>query len=128
MRILLDTHVFIWWDSEPARLSPRVLALCQDQENTLLLSVASAWEMQVKTQLGKLKLHLPLSHLIQSQQVTNALEVLPVTLDHILALDTLPTHHKDPFDRVLLAQSTVEDLVLVSKDSVFANYPVQVIW
>ena len=94
----------------------------------MLLSVASAWEMQVKTQLGKLKLHLPLSHLIQSQQVTNALEVLPVTLDHILALDTLPTHHKDPFDRVLLAQSTVEDLVLVSKDSVFANYPVQVIW
>ncbi len=57
MRLLLDTHVFIWWDSEPDKLSPRVLALCEDKENTLLLSVASAWEIQVKMQLGKLKLH-----------------------------------------------------------------------
>jgi PIN domain nuclease of toxin-antitoxin system len=128
MRLLLDTHVFIWWDSEPAKLSPRVLALCQDRGNTLLLSVASAWEIQVKMQLGKLKLHVPLSHLIQGQQETNALEILPITLDHVLALDGLPTHHKDPFDRLLLAQSTVEDLILVSKDSEFTNYPVKVIW
>lgn len=128
MRLLLDTHVFIWWDSEPAKLSPRVLALCQDKENTLLLSVASAWEIQFKMQLGKLKLHLPLSHLIQGQQETNALEVLPITLNHALALDALPPHHKDPFDRLLLAQSTVEDLVLVRKDSVFKNYPVEVVW
>ncbi len=128
MRLLLDTHVFIWWDSEPAKLSPRVLALCQDRENTLLLSVVSAWEIQVKIQLGKLKLHMPLSHLIEGQQETNALEVLPITLDHVLALEALPAHHKDPFDRLLLAQSTVEDVVLVSKDSVFTNYPVNVVW
>ena len=128
MRLLLDTHVFIWWDSEPAKLSPRVLALCQDRENTLLLSVVSAWEIQVKIQLGKLKLHMPLARLIESQQETNALEVLPITLDHVLALDALPVHHKDPFDRLLLAQSTVEDVVLVSKDSVFTNYPVKVVW
>lgn len=128
MRLLLDTHVFIWWDSEPAKLSPRVLALCQDRENTLLLSVVSAWEIQVKIQLGKLKLHMPLSHLIEGQQETNALGVLPITLDHVLALEALPAHHKDPFDRLLLAQSTVEDVVLVSKDPVFTNYPVNVVW
>ena len=128
MRLLLDTHVFIWWDSEPAKLSPRVLALCQDRKNTLLLSVVSAWEIQVKIQLGKLKLYMPLSHLIEGQQETNALEVLPITLDHVLALEALPAHHKDPFDRLLLAQSTVEDVVLVSKDPVFTNYPVNVVW
>ncbi len=128
MRLLLDTHVFIWWDSEPARLSPRVLALCQDRENTLLLSVVSAWEIQVKLQLGRLKLHMPLADLIKGQQETNALEVLPIRLDHVLALDALPAHHKDPFDRLLLAQSTVEDVVLVSKDSVFTDYPVNVVW
>ncbi len=128
MRLLLDTHVFIWWDSEPAKLSPRVLALCQDRENTLLLSVVSVWEIQVKIQLGKLKLHMPLADIIEAQQETNALEVLPITLDHVLALDALPAHHKDPFDRLLLAQSTVEDVVLVSKDSVFTDYPVNVVW
>lgn len=128
MRLLLDTHVFIWWDSEPAKLSPRVLALCQDRENTLLLSVVSVWEIQVKLQLGRLKLHTPLSDLIEGQRETNALEVLPIALDHVLALDALPAHHKDPFDRLLLAQSAVEDVVLVSKDSVFTNYPVKVIW
>ncbi|MDD5451949.1 MAG: type II toxin-antitoxin system VapC family toxin [Desulfovibrionales bacterium] len=127
MRLLLDTHVFIWWDSA-AKLSPRVLALCQDRENTLLLSVVSAWEIQVKLQLGRLKLHMPLSDLIEGQRETNALEVLPIVLDHVLALDALPVHHKDPFDRLLLAQSAVEDVVLVSKDSVFTNYPVKVIW
>lgn len=128
MRLLLDTHVFIWWDSEPVKLSPRVLAMCQDRENTLLLSVVSAWEIQVKLQLGRLKLHMPLADLIEGQQETNALQVLPIRLDHVLALDALPAHHKDPFDRLLLAQSTVEDVVLVSKDSVFTNYSVNVIW
>ena len=104
------------------------MALCQDKENTLLFSVVSAWEMQVKMQLGKLKLHLPLSHLVQGQRETNELEVLPITLGHTLALDALPPHHKDPFDRLLLTQSIVEDLVLVSKDAVFKNYPVKVVW
>jgi PIN domain nuclease of toxin-antitoxin system len=86
MKLLLDTHTFIWWDSEPARLSPQALALCQDRANTVLLSVASVWEMQIKLQLGKLKLNLPLAEVIESQQQTNNIEVLPVTLTHVLAL------------------------------------------
>jgi PIN domain nuclease of toxin-antitoxin system len=68
MKLLLDTHTFIWWDSQPAKLSQKALALCQEPTNTLLLSVASIWEMQIKLQLGKLKLNLPLAEVIESQQ------------------------------------------------------------
>jgi PIN domain nuclease of toxin-antitoxin system len=128
MRLLLDTHTFIWWDSEPARLSPQALALCQDRANTVLLSVVSVWEMQIKLQLGKLRLNLPLAEVIESQQQTNNVEVLPVTLTHVLALETLPAHHKDPFDRLLIAQAKIEEAVLVSGDPIFAKYPVQSVW
>jgi PIN domain nuclease of toxin-antitoxin system len=86
MKLLLDTHTFIWWDSEPARLLPHALALCQDRQNVLLLSVVSVWEMQIKLQLGKLRLALPLKEII---------EILPVTLAHVLALENLPAYHKD---------------------------------
>lgn len=100
MKFLLDTHTFIWWDSEPAKLSPHALALCQDRHNVFLLSVVSVWEMQIKLQLGKLTLALSLREIIESQRQTNNIEILPITLAHVLALEKLPTHHKDPFDRL----------------------------
>lgn len=128
MKLLLDTHAFIWWDSDPNRLSQRVLGFCQSPSTTLLLSVASVWEMQIKQQLGKLQLRVPLAGLIAAQQQTNSLELLPVQLDHVLALDNLPLHHKDPFDRLLISQSQVEDAILVSADSIFSQYPVTVLW
>ena len=128
MKVLLDTHTFIWWDSEPTKLSPKALMLCQNQANTVLLSVASVWEMQIKLQLGKLKLNLSLAEVIESQQQTNNIEILPVSLKHVLALESLPTYHKDPFDRLLIAQANVEGAVLVSRDSIFASYPVNVVW
>jgi PIN domain nuclease of toxin-antitoxin system len=127
MRLLLDTHAFIWWDSEPVRLSSCALAFCQDSENTLLLSVASTWEMQIKAQLGKLKLRLPLAELIQNQQLINSLEILHIGLEHVPALDQLPPLHKDPFDRLLVAQTRVEGASLVTNDPVMANYSVNVI-
>lgn len=79
MKVFLDTHAFIWWDGDPTRLSPQVLALCQNRDNTLMLSVASIWEMQIKLQLGKLTMTMPLVELIESQQQTNNLEILPIT-------------------------------------------------
>lgn len=123
MKLLLDTHIFIWWADQPEKLSPAALSALEDEANELLLSVASVWEMQIKIQLRKLKLSLPLKDLIKNQQETNDLTVSPVTLTHVLALDTLPLHHKDPFDRLLIAQS-IEDLTLVSADSQFSAYPV----
>ena len=120
MKVLLDTHTFIWWDSEPLRLSPQVLNMCQNPENLLLLSVASVWEMQIKLQLGKLKLVLPLSELVKGQQQINKIEILAVKLEHVLALDRLPSHHKDPFDRLLIAQARVEGLTLLTTDTLVA--------
>ncbi|MBI4530938.1 MAG: type II toxin-antitoxin system VapC family toxin [Candidatus Latescibacteria bacterium] len=128
MKLLFDTHAFIWWDSEPVKLSAQVLALCQDRTNTVLLSVVSVWEMQIKSQLGKLKLGVLLAEVIVGQQQTNGIQILPITLAHVLALDTLPTHHRDPFDRLLIVQANVEGAIVMSGDPVFENYPVKLLW
>lgn len=128
MKLLLDTHTFIWWDSDPARLSPQVLALCQNRDNTVLLSVVSVWEMQIKSQLGRLTLHTSLTEIVTSQQQSNGIQILPVTLAHVLALDTLPLHHKDPFDRLLISQASLEGATLLSKDTIFTDYAVKVMW
>lgn len=128
MKLLLDTHAFIWWDSDPTRLSPRVLTLLQDQDNLLLLSVASVWEMQVKQQLGKLRLRLPLAQIVEAQQQSNSVQILRIELAHVLALENLPAHHRDPFDRLLIAQAGVEGAYLVSADPSFTSYSVRVLW
>jgi PIN domain nuclease of toxin-antitoxin system len=128
MKLLLDTHVFIWWFNEPEKLSPKTSTLLADDNNELLLSVASVWEMQIKVQVGKLKLAIPLSELVESQRQTNGVQVLSVELEHVLALDALPALHKDPFDRLLVAQANVEGALLVSRDPVFSSYPVKLIW
>ena len=128
MKVLLDTYAFIWWDSDPTKLSPQARAACENRANVVLLSVASAWEMQIKLQLGKLNLRLPLAAVIASQQQSNDIQVLPVALGHVLALQDLPAHHKDPFDRLLIAQANVEAAVLISHDPVFVHYPVKVLW
>lgn len=125
MRLLLDTHTFVWWDIEPTRLSSRVLALCQDMNNQLVLSVASVWEMEIKIQLGKLHFAKPLSDMIADQQYTNSIEILPVNLAHVLAIKSLPLVHKD---RLLIAQAKVEAIPLISRDPVFTAYPIVVEW
>lgn len=126
MRLLLDTHIFIWWTSQPTRLSPQVLALCSDRANELLLSVASIWEMQIKSQLGKLQLSMSLPDMITGQQA-NGLIVLPIGVEHVLALQHLPAPQNDPFDRLLVAKAQVEAATLVSVDPIFSRYPVNVI-
>jgi PIN domain nuclease of toxin-antitoxin system len=128
VKLLLDTHTFIWWDSEPAKLSATALALCSDPTNELLLSVTSLWEMQIKHTLGKLSLRLPLNAIVAHQQDTNGVVVLPILPTHIFALDGLPTPHKDPFDRLLVAQANSEGATLISADTIFAAYPVRIAW
>jgi PIN domain nuclease of toxin-antitoxin system len=127
MRVLLDTHAFIWWDSDPSQLSARALTTLRDPATTVLLSVVSVWEMQIKSQLGKLALRLPLAQIV-AEQMANGIQVLPVSLAHVLAVDGLPTAHKDPFDRLLAAQANVEAVELVTADPTFAQYPVRVLW
>ena len=128
MKGLLDTHTFVWWDGAPAKLSPAVRAFLQNPANTLLLSVVSAWEMLIKLHLGKLTISGPLPALLARQQKSNGVQILPVSLAHVLAVDALPAAHKDPFDRLLIAQANVEGAVLLSADPIFAQYPVKVLW
>jgi PIN domain nuclease of toxin-antitoxin system len=128
MKYLLDTHTFIWWDSNAAHLSATVRALCQDPANILILSVASVWEMQIKLQLGKLKITQPLRTIIANQQASNRFEILNIQLEHVWVLDSLPLFHKDPFDRVLISQSISENIPILSHDGRLTDYPVQVIW
>jgi PIN domain nuclease of toxin-antitoxin system len=128
MKYLLDTHAFIWMDSDPARLSSRVTAICQDSTQTLLLSMASVWEMQIKLQAGKLTLPAPLVQIVENQRQANRIGLLPIELSHVLGLANLPAHHQDPFDRILVAQAVVEGLALISHDPRLALYPVSVVW
>jgi len=128
VKLLLDTHTFIWWDTDPARLSLAALALCSDPANLLVLSVASLWEIQIKRQLGKLDLRLPLAGIVAQQRETNGMIILPIVQAHVLALEDLPPHHRDPFDRLLVAQALVEGATLVSADPVLKSYPAEVRW
>ena len=124
MRLLLDTHTLIWWALSPEKLPNRVLTQLSDVENTLSLSLVSIWEMQIKLQLGKLTLNLPLPELIGSQSQINGLQILAIELAHIWKLAALPSQHRDPFDRLLAAQALVEHLPLVSIDA----YQVERLW
>ena len=93
-----------------------------------MVSLVSLWEIQIKTHLGKLDLNAPLLEIVQRQETENGIALLPITLPHIGELDRLPWHHKDPFDRMLIAQSRVEGVTLVTRDAVFSQYVCQTIW
>lgn len=127
MKVLLDTHTFIWWDADPARLSSRASTVLRDPASTVLLSVVSIWEILIKSQLGKMSPRLPLAQIVAQQQA-NGVVLLPVTLDHVLEVERLPPAHKDPFDRLLIAQARIENAVVLSVDQIFSQYPVRVEW
>jgi len=120
MRQLLDTHSFIWFVMGNPRITPRVRALIEDNEN--LLSIASIWEMAIKHSSGKLSFGIPFELFIEQQVRPNGIELLNINLDHINVVASLPFHHRDPFDRLLIAQAMVEQIPILSADSVFDNY------
>src|SRR4051812_46322359 len=127
MKLLLDTHALMWWDSDPGQLSPMSLAARRDPANEVWFSAVNIWEMVIKIQAGKLIPRLPLADIIAHQQA-NGLRVLAVTVDHVLGVERLPSPHKDLFDRLLAAQAIAEDAELVTADHIFAQYPVRVLW
>jgi PIN domain nuclease of toxin-antitoxin system len=127
MKLLLDTHTFLWWDNAPDRLSATALSALRDPANDLYLSAASAWEILIKSHLGKLTCRLPIADMIANQQ-SNGVKVLPVDIHHVLGIDGLPPIHKDPFDRLLAAQANVEGATFVTADPIFAQYPVRTLW
>lgn len=128
MKALLDTHAFLWWITNDSRLSARALRLVKDPGTSVYLSVASDWEIAIKVGLGKLELSDDLDEFIQDQLTTNRIDVLPVHMNHALFVHKLPKHHRDPFDRLLIAQSLVEGMPLVFSDPLIQHYPVQTFW
>jgi PIN domain nuclease of toxin-antitoxin system len=126
VRQLLDTHTFLWFVMGNPRITPKIRAQIEDNEN--FVSVVSVWEIAIKSGIGKLNLELPFDDFIDRQIVPNGIQLLDIKLEHLKVVAALPLHHRDPFDRLLIAQSIVEEIVLISADSVFSLYPVQSMW
>lgn len=128
MRLLLDTHAFLWFIMGSANLSVNARALIENPANERLLSVASLWEVAIKVSLGKLTLSAPFDELIPAQLKLNGIDLLSIKVDHLSTLTTLPFHHRDPFDRLIIAQSMVEKLPVISIDAAFDIYGVTRNW
>jgi len=127
MKAILDTHAFLWAIAGDTRMSQHGRDLFGGPSD-LSLSIASIWEIVVKVQLGKLDLPQPAGPYILGKLAENRIKTLAVNLDHLLAFERLPMHHRDPFDRMLIAQSMEEKLPLVTADRVFEKYPIRIIW
>lgn len=128
MRILLDTHTFIWFIIDDPRLSEYSARLIEDTSNDVFVSVATLWEMAIKVSLGKLHLEKTFDQLIPSQLQVNKFTILPVEINHLHQLVSLPWHHRDPFDRLMIAQSMTESLPILSRDPAFDYYGIRRLW
>jgi PIN domain nuclease of toxin-antitoxin system len=128
MKLLLDTHTFLWFILGNSNLSSNARALVEDQANEKFLSVASLWEIAIKVSIGKLALSDSFNTLIPQQLSVNGFELLGLEVNHAAALINLPFHHRDPFDRLLIAQAIVEQMQIVSIDSIFDSYQIIRLW
>jgi PIN domain nuclease of toxin-antitoxin system len=122
MKLLLDTHLLLWAASAPDRLSPAALALMEDPDNSLMFSAASLWEITIKQGLGRSDLQID-PRLLRRGLIDNGYIELSITSDHALAVASLPPLHKDPFDRLLAAQSQIEGVLLITADPILGQYP-----
>lgn len=126
--MLLDACTLLWWTNQPELLSPYAYEVLENGDNQLFLSVASIWEIVIKVQTKKLKLLHPPQEFFGSQIESLGLQRLNIQESHVLAIQDLPMLHKDPFDRLLIAQSKVENLPILTPDAMIAKYPIKVIW
>jgi len=128
MKVLLDTHTFLWWITDDPKLSLRVRGIINDGENEIFISAITGWEIAIKAQIGRLKLPDQPQHFILEQLKINGMKSLPIEMRHALHISTLPIHHQDPFDRILIAQAQMEELSILSADPQFGKYDVTIIW
>ncbi len=127
MQVLLDTHTLLWWFDESPSLSRKALSIIRDPDNTLLVSAATAWELAIKTKLGKLDALALVVDLPRYMQEEAFME-LPITSEHATRAGLLPLHHRDPFDRLLVAQAQALNLPILSADPLLDHYDVQRLW
>jgi PIN domain nuclease of toxin-antitoxin system len=128
MRVLLDTHAFLWWIAGDRRLSARARKLISDGHNELLLSAASGWEIAIKVGLGRVDLPAPIGPFLGEQLRLNGIEALPIQMTHALGVQGLPLLHRDPFDRMLVAQALGEKLPILTRDRQISQYDVETLW
>ena len=128
MRVLLDTHTFLWWIADSQKLSDVARDAIADGRTQPIFSVVSGWEIAIKAGTGKLELPDSPETFLPEQLSRNDVEILPIYLRHALRVYDLPAHHNDPFDRLLVAQAQAEDLALLTSDPSIANYAVQTVW
>ncbi|MBD2413543.1 twitching motility protein PilT [Nostoc calcicola FACHB-389] len=128
MQVLLDTHTLIWFFQGHQSFSEKMRLLIEDQNNEKLISIVSVWEMSIKQSIGKLSFGLPIKTFIEQQIALNDFNLLNINLDHIDVITTLPLQHRDPFDRILIAQAMVENIPIVSADTAFDAYSITRLW
>ena len=128
MRVFLDTSAFLFFITDSERLSVEARKAFTNMDNELVLSIASLWEITIKASLGKLELLRPFEKFIPEQLKENEISILPIELSHLSKLIKLPFHHRDPFDRLIIAQSIAEGHPIISCDSAFSRYSTEVIW
>jgi PIN domain nuclease of toxin-antitoxin system len=128
MKLLLDTHTFLWFIGGNFNLSNTARKAIENTTNQRFISIVTLWEISIKVSIGKLKLGLAFTKLVEQEVYGNAIEILEISSEHLDELVKLPFHHKDPFDRLIIAQSLVEDATLISKDAVFQSYPIKLLW
>lgn len=128
MSYLMDTHTFLWFVNADSRLSLTAKSLLEKTNDDIYLSVASAWEIAIKVSLKKLSIPTPVADFMTTQLKVNHFQTLPITPAHLGVLATLPFHHRDPFDRLIIAQSMAEQLSIIGKDEAFDLYRVTRIW
>jgi PIN domain nuclease of toxin-antitoxin system len=128
VKLLLDTHAFLWWVEGAPALGRRARAAVSDPDNEVFVSIASCWELAIKLSLGKLRLSQSLERFIPEQLTRNGFGLLGIEFRHVARIGDLPFHHRDPFDRMLVAQALLDDLAIVSADRVFRKYGVTVVW
>jgi PIN domain nuclease of toxin-antitoxin system len=127
LRLLLDSHALLWFDGGDRRLSPTARQVLEDQNTDLLVSVASIWELAIKSSRGRLTLPKPIYDYVIELEASGYY-LLPILAEHAAAVATLPSHHRDPFDRLLAAQALAEQIALVTRDRIFKKYGINVIW
>lgn len=128
MRLLLDTHTFIWYVTDNPRLSTNVKLLIEDENNEKLVSIASIWEMAIKHSIGRLNFSLPFMEFVRQQLSVSNIGLLEINLNHIEVVASLPLHHRDPFDRLIIAQSMAEQIPVLSVDVIFDAYAIARLW
>ena len=126
--MLIDTHALLWWINNDPRISGRARKVFSAGENDLLFSAASGWEMAIKVNLGKLNVEGPLGPYLSKHLADVRVEVLPVSLRHAVGVADLPNHHRDPFDRLIVAQALAEGIPVLTADPLVTRYPVETIW